>query len=321
MNIDRVGSFRGKIMDRGVGETKNHYPQLVLQLQATEHWNEEGQVWEEWNYDECEATGYICLFGKDGKATLGVQQAMKALGWNGTLMSLQTDTSTENIQWRMENSTYEGTTRIQVAWIDAYDAEPGRKVRKLDVADIRKLDAKYSAALKAIGGGPKPKSAPPRPSAPAPAPVSADPTPSPSGTPTQTHATTPTTSESAEEPPFTPDAPAENKGDADAASREAQLATQERDTQPEKPKRSRKPAAPAAPAAPTAPTAPAAPTTAVVAVDQAAAWGVVYTAGKAKGKTDIEITQAWVAAVNAIGGDEKVGDDWSGIRDRVIASL
>jgi hypothetical protein len=304
-NIDRAGSFRGKILDRGVSETKNHYPQLVLQLQATEKYNNESEVWEPWNYDECEATAYVCLFGKDGKATLGVQQAMKALNWDGmSLMTLQTDTSVEDIQWRMEPSTYDDVTRIQVAWIDAYDAEPGRKVRKLDVADIKKLDAKYAAALKAIGGGPKPKSAPPRPPAPAQAqaPMAQPPAgmvvPTPSG-----------------EPPFTPDpTPTAEPAAAPVTSVAPDAA------EPEKPKRTRKPATPAAPAAPTAPAAPATPV-AAVAVDQATAWGAVYTAGKAKGKSDVEITNAWVAVVNEIGGDEKVGSDWSGIRDRTIARL
>jgi hypothetical protein len=301
MNIDRAGSFRGKILDRGIGETKNHYPQLVLQLQATEHWDDANEVWESWDYDVNEATAYICLFGKDGKATLGVQQAMKALGWDGaSLMTLQTDTATENIQWRMEPNTYENVTRLQVAWIDAYDAEPGRKVRKLDVTDLKKMDAKYSAALKAIGGGPKPASAPPRPPAPSQAPkpaVVADPTPSPSGTPTTTPVPTPTTSESAE-PPFAPDlAPV---------------------VPPEKPKRGRKPAAPASPAVPATAAVVSAPT---APVDQATAWRSVYVAGKTAGRSDVQITQTWLDVINTIGGDEQVGDDWSGVRDQVTAKL
>lgn len=306
-NIDRVGSFRGKVLDRGVSATTNGYPQLVLQLQANEHWNEENQVWEGWHFDECETTAYICLFGKTGKPTLGVGQAQKALNWDGSsLMALQTDVSVEDIQWRMESSTYEGKTRIQVAWIDAYDAEPGRKVKKLDTADIKKLDAQYSAALKAIGGGPKPKSAPPRPPAPAQAAVKADPTPASGEAPTTTTAaaspvSTPTTSEA----PLTPDTPAE-----------ASVPAAQADT-PERPKRGRKPAAPAAPQAAATPVA--APAASII--DQGTAWGAVYSAGKNKGKSDVEITNAWVAVVNEIGGDEKVGSDWSSVRDQAIAKL
>jgi hypothetical protein len=316
MNIDRVGSFRGKVLDRGVSATTNGYPQLVLQLQATEHWDDVNEVWEAWNYDESEATAYICLFGGNGKATLGVQQAMRALGWDGaSLMTLQDDTHIETAQWRMEMSVYNGVTRIQVAWVDAYDAEPGRKCKKLDVNDIRKLDAKYSAALKAIGGGPKPKSAPPRPPAPK-GPLGdngPDPTPSPSGTPMETPVTIPTVSESAE-PPFTPDTPADPTPAVMEYVPVAQPSATVPSAEPEKPKRGRKPAAPAAPATPIA-------TPVASAVDQGTAWGAVYGAGKNKGKNDVEITNAWVAVVNEIGGDEKVGSDWSGVRDRAIAKL
>jgi hypothetical protein len=305
MNIDRVGSFRGKILDRGVSATTNGYPQLVLQLQATEHWDDVNEVWEEWNYDVCEAAAYICLFGGNGKATLGVSQAMKALGWDGaSLLALQTDTHIETAQWRMETSVYNGVTRIQVAWVDAYDAEPGRKCKKLDVADIKKLDAKYSAALKAIGGGPKPQSAPPRP----PAPKTADPTVLP------VSESTSATPAGIVEPPFTPDAPADPTPAVTASAPVAQPPATVPSAEPDKPKRTRKPAAPTAPAAP-------AVTVAATPIDQATAWGAVYSAGKTKGKNDVEITNAWVVVVNELGGDEKVGADWTGVRERAITKL
>jgi hypothetical protein len=284
-NIDRPGSFRGNIIDRGVGQTKNLYPQLILQLQATEKWDEENSVWVEWPYEEVEATAYMCLFGGNGKATLGVQQAMKALNWDGSsLMALQEDTSVEQIQWRMENNTYEGTTRLQVAWIDAYDAEPGRKVRKLDAADIKKLDAKYAAALKAIGGGPKPKSAKPAAPKAAPAPAEEPRAPQPGAPEDPTPAAAALTEESA---PAAADAPTESPVPTDPPK-------------PPKPPRAKTKAKPVA---------------------QVEAWAAVYQAGKAAGKDDKTIIATWTAQVNEAGGDEKVGDDWSGIQASVLAAL
>lgn len=262
-NVDRVGVFRGQITDRGIAATKNGFPQLVLQLRATEKYNEAEEVWEDWSqYEEVEATAYIVLFGGNGKPTFGVEQAKRALGWNGaSFLSLQEDTSVERIQWRMAENTYEGKTSLQVAAIDAYDAEPGRKVRKLDVADVKKLDARYAAQLKALGGGPKPKSAKPK----------SPPKEGPPADPTQTMS-------SAEKPSSPP------SGTPSGGS---------------------KPPKPPAPKAMT----------------QAEAWAAAYEQGQAKDKTDKDINEAWLAAVSEKGGDDVVGDDWSGVLADVLARL
>jgi hypothetical protein len=47
----------------------------------------------------------------------------------------------------------------------------------------------------------------------------------------------------------------------------------------------------------------------------------VYVAGKTAGRSDVQITQTWLDVINTIGGDEQVGDDWSGVRDQVTAKL
>jgi hypothetical protein len=288
-NIDRPGSFRGNIIDRGISATKNGYPQLVLQLQATEHYDEQNEVWEDWSqYDETEATAYICLFGSNGKPTLGVAQAQRALGWDGaSLMELQTNTTVTKAQWRMENNVYDGVTRLRVGCVDAYDAEPGRKVCKLDAADIRKLDAKYAAALKAIGGGPKPKSA--KPVVPAPAPVAIV------------------------EQPVTDPTP-------EIAETPATVGAPVADT-PAKPKRGR-PAAPKVADAEVAeiPTADAAGQGGDMVVDMGAAWNKCCMSGRSMGKSDKQVAEAWVAAVSAAGGTAAV-KDWSGVYDYVVAAL
>ena len=161
--IDRAATFRGKIVDRGIGETTNGFPQAILQLQATQMWNEEEKAWQDWNYDEVEITAYLVLVGGKGKATVSAKQLMKATGWDGaSFISFQeTEGLKDEIQFRVEEHTYDGNTTLQVVWVDEYDAEPGRKIKKLEKADIAKLQAKYAGALTALSGGPKPKSAPP----------------------------------------------------------------------------------------------------------------------------------------------------------------
>ena len=41
MEIDRPGTFRGQIQERGVGETKNGYPQFVLRVLADEYYDDQ----------------------------------------------------------------------------------------------------------------------------------------------------------------------------------------------------------------------------------------------------------------------------------------
>lgn len=271
-NIDRSGVFRGEILSRGVATSSGGYPQLLLSLRATEKYEEAEGVWQPWDFEEVEAQAYLILFGKDNKPTKNVHQAMKALKWDGmSFAKLQEDETVTQIQWRMESHTYNEQERIQVAWIDAYDADPTRKVQKLEAADIKALDAKYAAALKNLGGGPKPKSA--KPAAPPQAP--ADPTPA-AAMPTTTPASA-------------------------AASPTAEI--------PKKKKKHERPATPKAPATPAA------------TMDQGTAWETLFNKGNIASKTDVEITNAWIAAVNEAGGDEAVGTDWSGIYTKAAAAL
>lgn len=272
-NIDRVGSFRGKVVDRGLGETKNGFHKLVLQLEATEMWDDQNEVWVDWTpYDVREIEAHMVLFGKGKKPTFAVEQAMRTFGWDGIRVSdLGFDeTLPDKAQWRVAFGTGDYADRLQVASISAYDAAPGRAMKKLSKEDAKKLDGMYAAALKAVSGGPKPKKA-------TPTPPTAKPEPCPDPTPSAT--------EPAVEPPA--------------------------------------PNAPTGSSAPTKPPVPVAPKAAkkAKATDKDTAWVNVYTKGNAAGKTEIEIGQAWTAAVKAAGDDEAVGDDWSGIQTDVLKTL
>ena len=213
--IDRAGTFKGNITSSAIAASSGGYPQFVAGLEATEFFDSE-DGWLDWSqYEEKEITGYFVLFGKDGKPFKNCGQLMKALGWSGRELNdlNTTDYSEIPVQFRVEENTYQGNTRLQVAWIDHVDATPGRSVEKMDAAGVKKLQAKYAAGLKALGGGPeisKPSTAPkpapkpaatpaatgskkgknppkkatatPPPSAPPAAPPTAEPTPEPDAT-------------------------------------------------------------------------------------------------------------------------------------------
>ncbi len=151
--IDRAATFRGRITDHGVGKTKNEFPQWVAQLVALEIYDEEEKVWVDWSsYDVNEIMAYLVLFGSKGE-TLTCQQVKKVTGWDGlSFVGLEAlDLSETKIQFRVEENTYDEKTSLQVSWIDEYDAEPGRTVRKLDATEMKSLDAQYANMLKSSG--------------------------------------------------------------------------------------------------------------------------------------------------------------------------
>lgn len=163
--IDRTGTFRGVITQSGIVKSReNNLPMFVCQFRALE-WYDNSEVgneqWVDWSeFEECEITGRFCLVGKKGKV-IGFQaeNLMKALGWSGQVMEkLATlDCSSIQVQFRVENDTYDGKPRLNVAHIDHVDAQPGGTLQTLDIKAVRELDAKFAKAFRTFSGGPKPK--------------------------------------------------------------------------------------------------------------------------------------------------------------------
>jgi hypothetical protein len=151
-----LGNFRGTIVDAGVAVTSGGYPQLVAKVHADQMYDEEEKKWFDWSEFEWDSNedkdrsivSYNVLFGKKG-CTLSGDQVKKITGWEGdSFASLAAmDLVGMKIQWRNEEDTYDGKTKVQVSWIDLYDAEPGGTVRKLDDKGIKDLDAKFAEFL------------------------------------------------------------------------------------------------------------------------------------------------------------------------------
>jgi hypothetical protein len=154
MLIDRPGSFRGKITEAGVGETKNGYPQFICRLQATEFYDEQTQAWVDWSSFDQDIVAYLVLYTKDKqsgqwKELLNAQQLKKALGWDGTSFATLAngDYSNTPVLFRVETDTYNGNESLKVSWIDAADANPTRQLTKFDSAKLAGLDSAFKGVL------------------------------------------------------------------------------------------------------------------------------------------------------------------------------
>lgn len=150
--INRAATFRGRIVDHGVNlSPKQECPQWVASLLAQEIYDEETETWVAWPVEESEITAYQVLFSSKGE-TLNVQQVKKITDWDGASFEglAGLDLSEAGIQFRVEENIYEEKTRLQVAWIDEYDAQPGRTVRKLNPEELKQVDAMYKKFLKPV---------------------------------------------------------------------------------------------------------------------------------------------------------------------------
>jgi len=140
-------------------------PQWVADLKAAAFYDEASTTWIEINSEDAiDITNFAVLMGKKGQPLLSAKQLMKAVGWDGTSFeSLDNmDLSAVQIQGRVEDNDpeYADKNPYQISWIDAADAVPGRKLQKLEAAEVKSLNAKFANGLRALAGAPKPKSVP-----------------------------------------------------------------------------------------------------------------------------------------------------------------
>jgi hypothetical protein len=191
--IDRIGRFRGRPTQGVIKPTKNGFPQFIVQLDATEYFNEDTGEWIEWSEYNQSITAFLVLFNAT-KALLNYEQVMKAFAWDGQDMAdLQSDDYGDlQVSFEVEENEYQGNVSLRVNWIDAYEAEPrGGSLTPMDSGDLKALNAQYKQFMKAApkakptkGTGknvkkaaapPAPKAAaPPPPPAPAPTPDASD---------------------------------------------------------------------------------------------------------------------------------------------------
>lgn len=164
--IDKVGTFLGYAPVHGVDQTKNGYPQLVLQCEATHYYDEEVEDYVEVTDQELRA--YLVLYGAKGKPLRNCEQAKKVFGWDGLSFQAlaEMDISETRFLFRVEENTYEGNTSLRVSWIDNDEASPTRQISSLDTKSLQGLDAKFGLAKvgkktdkKKPAGTPKPPKA------------------------------------------------------------------------------------------------------------------------------------------------------------------
>ena len=161
--ITEAASYRGVVVEHAVGATKEKgLPQFVAKFRALERYDTEEKVWVGWEArEDNEITAYLVMFGQKGDPIFHVKNIQEVFEWDGvSLVGLETlDLEGAEVQFEVVEHTYKEAISMQVASIRGYEDEPGSSVRKLDSAELAKLNAQYGNALKKLSGGPKAASA------------------------------------------------------------------------------------------------------------------------------------------------------------------
>lgn len=155
--ISQVGTFLGYAPIHGVDTTKNGYPQLVLQCEATHFYDEEVEDYIE--VDGQELRAYLVLYGKEGKPIRNCEQVKKVFGWDGASFQAlaEMNISETRFLFRVEENTYNENTTLQVSWIDDDEASPTRQISSLNTKDLQTLDTKFGLVKAGKKGATKPK--------------------------------------------------------------------------------------------------------------------------------------------------------------------
>lgn len=158
MAVDRTGVFRVKSTEHGLGQTRKvGYPQYNVNAKLTAYYDEETEQWVDWSEFGQEVDIRLCLFGQVGKkkevgTTLTYDQVCKVFNWDGADLQVlaEIEAGVEfQVTIKDNDPEYVDKTPFQVSWIDVFDADPTQKVAKCTPEEIKGLNAKYAALLKA----------------------------------------------------------------------------------------------------------------------------------------------------------------------------
>ncbi len=163
MGLDRIGTFRCKLLEHGIDGKKKkgtdiELPWFNVRVLLTEIYDVKEGKWFDYTgiegVGEAEITAFLCLYGaikkKGGEIgpTLSMDQVKKVFNWDGRSLVQLANGKYDDLEFQVrigENTYEEATYPYQVNWIDVYDAEPGAQLRRLDAAELKSLDKQFAA--------------------------------------------------------------------------------------------------------------------------------------------------------------------------------
>ncbi len=148
--VDRVGSFRGRIVKYGLHESdKTKSKGVILTVELDEFYDSD--EWHEWEQYEMEVSGYLNIIKKDGALNeIGVRSLVDHAGWDGILISLVEGTwSPKPIQVKVG---YNDRNEFSISYVNAHDSTPNSGGGNVTPDRAKALQQEYGAQLRALAG-------------------------------------------------------------------------------------------------------------------------------------------------------------------------
>lgn len=149
--IDRPGTFKARVVDYGMSNSKTGTPQFEIEFAITSFYN--NGDWEDWTDYGIQTRGWFYPFTKQGKLNdTTVDQLMDSLGWDGlSISSLEKgDFAGMTVQINIKEDNYNGNTKLKVSWMNPEDYKPG--IPKLENAKVGQLSSQFDQMLRARNG-------------------------------------------------------------------------------------------------------------------------------------------------------------------------
>ena len=163
--VDRVGTYRfDKVLSIGLSAGKSvseddPQPRSVTfsaLIHLSEFWDAETNEWVDWADADVEVTAFLPLYFFDKKtqeqAEFSIRKkVVEVFGWDGVSLKTLCDGDHSEVtgQVRFEDDTYEKAKfPFKVAWLDTFDATPGRQLRQITGDDLKSLDKIMASTLK-----------------------------------------------------------------------------------------------------------------------------------------------------------------------------
>ena len=163
--VDRVGTFRfdkvlsvslstGKSVSEDDAQPRSITFMALLHL--SEFWDTESSEWVDWADAEVEVVAFLPLHFFDKKTNQQEEfsirkKVVEVFNWDGGSFKALCDGDYSEVtgQVRFEDDTYDKAKfPFKVAWLDTYDATPGRQLRQLGADDLKDLDKIMAGTLK-----------------------------------------------------------------------------------------------------------------------------------------------------------------------------
>lgn len=164
-----TGTYKGRILEHALSETRRGLPQFIVRLFATEIYDEAEKEWIGIEAHDGEAEIAYLVLCTPTQEIFHVANLREALDWTGgTFESLaKGDWVGVDVQYRVEENDYNGSVTQKVVWVRGADAPVGN-CRPASAEAVKVMDQKFGGFLKNSATGTK-NVTPPVPSKPKPA--------------------------------------------------------------------------------------------------------------------------------------------------------